>query len=402
MKKQTPIMIATKTLCILSLVFSIVSCASSTQAAENTVPAGYPEFSWDKVPVCIHLGKGEDDFTKKEISFMSQFPLVCIEKNQAAKKHGGMEIGTLVAAKAIKKQNPNSTVLFYMNSNIDYGSMYTTGPILDDDKHPEWAMKNVNGGYVTALGGKRRIFDPSNPDMRRWWHDLIKDMVSNKEIGGVFIDALPKYAATPDARREQWGAEKYEAAYAGVHTMLDSLHADLKGMNKMMIANYLRGNTDMMEDMGTHFFDHTDGAMMEHLAVLGTAEKENIANDIELIAEAGRRGKIVVVKGWPRHIFTDRSTYASLTPAQIEADAREDIVFPLACFLVGAGDYAYFCYSWGYGSRDGGLIDYDEYKKPLGKPLADAVKNGWVYTRSFENADVWLDIENKKAEINWK
>lgn len=403
MKKKIPFfnrMI--KMICVLGLAVSAVACAGA-QAEENAAPAGYPEFSWETVPVCLHFSKRDDaaDFTDEEISYMADFPIICIEKNQSYKKYGGMEIGTLVAARALKAKNPNTTVLFYMNSNIDWGAYYTTGPMLTDDNRPEWAMKNINGDYVTVHDGARRVFDPSKPEVRRWWHEFVMNVVSDDAIGGVFIDALPKYTATPETRKKQWGEERFYQIYDGLHTMLDSLHAELQGMDKIMIANYLRGNSEVMEDMGTHFFNHTDGAMLEHLAVLSSDTKEYIANDIELIAQAGREGKIVVVKGWPtHHMFSGPAPQR--TQEQKEAEAREQITFPLACFLAGAGKYAYFCYSWAYRETDGGLIDFDEYKRPLGEPKADAVREGWIFTRSFEHADIWVDVENKKAEINWK
>ena len=28
--------------------------------------------------------------------------------------------------------------------------------------------------------------------------------------------------------------------------------------------------------------------------------------------------------------------------------------------------------------------------------------NGWVLTRKYEHADVWVDLENKTSKIDWK
>ena len=50
-----------------------------------------------------------------------------------------------------------------------------------------------------------------------------------------------------------------------------------------------------------------------------------------------------------------RYEYEHLQYDELERIARNDIVFPLACFLIGAGEYAYFCYSWGYRDTDGGV-----------------------------------------------
>jgi len=84
------------------------------------------------------------------------------------------------------------------------------------------------------------------------------------------------------------------------------------------------------------------------------------------------------------------------------ARARENITFPLACFLIAAQKHSYFCYTWGYRENHGSLDWYEEFDKPLGAPKRDAIKNGWIYTRSFEYAAVWVDLESKTATIKWK
>ena len=48
------------------------------------------------------------------------------------------------------------------------------------------------------------------------------------------------------------------------------------------------------------------------------------------------------------------------------------------------------------------LKDFPEYDKLLGIPRGPAKKDGYIYTREFEQASVWLDIENEKARIKWK
>tara|TARA_B100000809_G_scaffold144339_1_gene141919 strand:+ start:7969 stop:8103 length:135 start_codon:yes stop_codon:yes gene_type:complete len=36
------------------------------------------------------------------------------------------------------------------------------------------------------------------------------------------------------------------------------------------------------------------------------------------------------------------------------------------------------------------------------EPPVDAVKNGYIYIRSFEHLDVTLDIDNNTEVLNWK
>ncbi len=56
--------------------------------------------------------------------------------------------------------------------------------------------------------------------------------------------------------------------------------------------------------------------------------------------------------------------------------ARENITFPLACFLVAAQPYSYFCYSWGYRDQHGSLDSYPEFEKPLGEPTGRCRTDG--------------------------
>ncbi|MFI3331639.1 MAG: putative glycoside hydrolase [Rikenellaceae bacterium] len=380
--------------------FTLILCSVNLFAQKPT--EAYPDFSWDKVSVCIHLGKSTDDFTAKETKFLSRFPIVCLEKNQGLNKHGAMELGTIAAGKAIKEYNPDTKILFYFNSCIDFGEMYMTGYMLSDDANPDWAVKSLNGEYVLIRNRtNRRMYDYSNDNMREWWVSTARKWTRNKYIDGVFIDAIPKYAASTPTRKKQWGEEKFNAIYAGLHSALSELKTELNG-EKLMIGNFLRGNEKIMPDMGTHFHDYTDGGMIEHLGILTCSPKEHIAKDIELIQDAAKRKKIVVVKAWPTFNFMEMGDMKNKSQKVKETKAREDIVFPLACFLVGAGEWAYFCYSWGYEHTQGGLVDYAEYNKPLGKPLGDAVKTDWVYTREFERASVWVDLESRQAKINWR
>ncbi len=43
----------------------------------------------------------------------------------------------------------------------------------------------------------------------------------------------------------------------------------------------------------------------------------------------------------------------------------------------------------------------DELTRPLGPPLGPPKKNGYEYTRSFKQVNVWLNVETNKARIEW-
>jgi hypothetical protein len=86
---------------------------------------------------------------------------------------------------------------------------------------------------------------------------------------------------------------------------------------------------------------------------------------------------------------------------------KENVNFPLAVFLIIAEENAYFSYTTGVNalSSSSDLWDtsfIDEFQYFLGEPLGDPVKNGYIYERSFENLDLWVNIETKETVFNWK
>jgi hypothetical protein len=50
-----------------------------------------------------------------------------------------------------------------------------------------------------------------------------------------------------------------------------------------------------------------------------------------------------------------------------------------------------------------GTLDFiDEFHYFIGAPLGAPIKNGYIYERSFENLDLWVNIETKETVFNWK
>ena len=82
--------------------------------------------------------------------------------------------------------------------------------------------------------------------------------------------------------------------------------------------------------------------------------------------------------------------------------AREQITFPLACFLVAAGNHSYFQYSWGWDADCGTFDWHPEFDKPLGPPRGEAKRDGGSYAREFAHASVSVNLETKAARIDWK
>ena len=85
---------------------------------------------------------------------------------------------------------------------------------------------------------------------------------------------------------------------------------------------------------------------------------------------------------------------------------KDAVEFPLAMHLISAEKYTYFGY---LGTVDATqdkymyLTDYiPELNRPLGEPLGPPTKEGYIFTRSFEYVDVWLNMETEECKLTWR
>jgi len=83
--------------------------------------------------------------------------------------------------------------------------------------------------------------------------------------------------------------------------------------------------------------------------------------------------------------------------------AEASLTYPLAIFLVAAGEHSYFRAHEGYSAdkNDHWMRWFEAYNKPLGAPLGPAKKKGYQYIRHFKHAKVFVDVKERKAQIKW-
>ena len=352
----------------------------------------FPKFSWDRVPVYIHFGDN-GGLTDEEVKFVaSHTNFVCLEKAHGMRVHGSSEKGIFADTIRLKAANPDLKLIYYWNTFLDY-SMFNAHEVYE--QHPEWWLKTLDGSLDKKNGSLKR-YDLSNPDVREWWSDEVKKAVINGPCDGVFADAFPQIASP--ANIDLWGQEKYDAIQAGLVETL-KLTREKIGKDNIIMFNGIR-NTDSL-NLGMDYLPYTDAATMEHFGHFHSTSKESMAQDMADMIAAGKRGKMVVMKGWPGFDFT-QGEIRDVPYKTLLTRARDKITFPLACFLIAAQEHSYFCYTWGYRDNHGSLDWYDEFDKPLGTPKGDAIRRGWTYNRSFQHAEVWVNIESREAKIDWK
>ena len=357
-----------------------------------------PFFSWNRFPVYLHFGKSAGALTDEEVEFVARAcDFVCLEKGHGKDRFGSTEKGIAFDARRLKAANPNIKVLFYWNAFLNY-------PIYDAcqtvKRHPEWLFRD-SGGEAIYKEGRLEQYNLLNGEFRRWWASMAGKAVREYGCDGIFMDAVNQ-AKRPVWMNRGWGKGSEHLLTEAVIDMMERANREM-GADALLIYNGLRSSDQTGQTTGGEYLPYADGAKVEHFTAFASKAPKSISADIDAISEAARSGKIVIVKGWPDPDFTWlNKEKMRLGPAKLAAEAREKIVFSLACFLIAARENCYFCYSWGYRELHGSLLAYPQLQIPPGRPKGDAEKTGLVYTRSFENVDVWVDLARRKANIQWR
>lgn len=310
----------------------------------------FPAFSWDKVPRTMLIRKSKA-YTDKEIRAIAEnYDLVVLEKANGAGL-GSVSIGMKDTGARLKAINPNIKVLFYWNSRIffgHYGIDTTISQHMD-----EWISKTffIRDGLKTYVR--------ENPDFLKWWVGCSEKMISDPGIDGTFVDkaGVPIY-------------------------MLDALYQATPVENLVM-----NNNSSARQRIG-----YVDGTYREGWT--GGGNPDVIAETIAIGRETGLNQKMQILRMPAKRVSTPRQLEDSL-------DSR------LAIFLIFAEKYAYFyvqatvdatepMWKWECSYAD-------QLQRPLGQPLGPYMRDNYVYVRSFEHCDVYLNLNRgTPTRILWK
>ena len=376
---------------------------NSITPSASTPAVGMPAFSWDTLPLYIHVRKATK-FSPEELKHLASFPLITLEKTTGVKDYGSTEAGTIEAAKAIKTINPAAKVLFYRNVIVHYSGY-----------HADEQLNSIPNAFLVSTKGTQKLvrntnkaYDLSNPRLREWWIEAATKTCNHPSVDGLFLDGNVKVLSSYLKRTLPAG--KKEAIVDGFDEMM---RATRKATNpgKLIIANILRARFD---NGGLEFMDYFDGSYLEGFehAVAGINQADYLAKGIATAQTAARQGKIIA--------FTLNVGQATMSDdidevhghlKNFESIDQGRVNYCIALFLVIAEQHSYLCLHDGYDinprrrkptSNALWLKTLPEYQKKLGKPQGLATKNGYRYSREFEHASVELDIEAGKADIKWK
>ena len=356
----------------------------------------YPTFSWDSVPLYMHVRKATA-FTDDEIEYLARFPLIAFEKATGHKSYGTVEEGTLRAARAVKRINPEAKILYYRNVLVHYG-----GYGADE------ALAGIPGRFLVGRNGNTKLvrkrvpaYDLSDPQLRQWWVEACRTVAADPAIDGLFIDGNIK-ALEPGYLRRDIGERKKRAVLDGYREMMKETR-DAIGPGKLMLANIVRARFAKSGLEYLHYFDGSYLEGFEH-AVSGLSREEYMAKGIDAAQTAARQGYVIALTlGLGEAAKSEMGIDDTRKRLAENSEVRERLTYCLAIFLVCAEKHSYFYAHDGYDAvrSKTWLTRFPEYDRPLGPPKGPARRDGYVYTRQFEHLDVWVDIEAERARLSW-
>ena len=357
----------------------------------------FPKFNWETTPMYYHFGDIDRVLEPEEIQFISdRTDFICMEKSHAYNLLGDQVLGTKHEVEAFHEVKPEIKVLFYYNSYVAwpfprFNKEFTPDGIAKNEELTKFLARDPKTGKLlekTRGPAFSYYFDALNPEFREWWVASAIEGVKISGADGIFIDRM-----NVDENADYHVDDIAELAKAKGE-MMAALKEQL-GPDKILIGNNAARTKEV--------FPHCDAFMFEHYNATVT-NKENLLKEWGDMARIAEAGKISIYRfGAKGKGKNDITTGATKTDG-IEKRSHDQLEFHQACYLIGAQPYSYFQWNWGWNLEDGNLVDYPSLQKPLGKPTGvfKRVKpDGWIFTREFEHASVWVDTEARKAKITW-
>ncbi|VGO13138.1 hypothetical protein PDESU_01692 [Pontiella desulfatans] len=361
----------------------------------------YPDFSWDTLPMAARVSAPSPLSDEYAELMATSYPRLALGGNSDYGYEYNEE-GIHATAAQLKSFNPNVHLMTYRNSGVHFNGWAAN----TNFNQAEWCKYTLdedgNRQYDTASGGQYQ-YNHDHPGLRKWWVDVAASLVEDPNIDGISIDK-----ANGGDNPVQNDAGELEAPDGRVQSYIDLKERCPEGT--ILNGNILRtqrfgGNRELL-----HIYN---GSYLESWAKNGNRlvmmnRADSICASIQLIREARVKGYFVEVNypelKWHKSDNEDASDMVADGREQEVRDImQETFQVPLAYHLITLEPYSYFSYQVDTGEEFGyhPKAHFDEFRNPLGEPLGPPVRNGYIYTRSFEHVDVWLDVENDACQLIW-
>jgi hypothetical protein len=351
---------------------------------------------------------------------------------------------TVQQARIMKRINPNFKFFVYQNSEL--------GPLTKEasqtiNEHPQWWCRDDSGVPIKTPQGY--FLNHSRSDVRAWYNNYplhVFGADAKELLDGLFNDGMD-YSPFPTATSRT----RYNAWFEGKMKLADEARAIYGGLNEGEVwGNGGLGVTGRYNNItyDGHLvnwhpgMDHIDTGFLEGAgsfwyenSTTGEWIPEYLEIFLESVINVSTAGKTVIlhfspgpsnvpILQYPRNSTTSSNKFLALTwqgPVKIPetADgvrkaAAEVLEQALAPFLIVANEHVFLQYAWFYEVQDGNIpcpsgIEcgmpsswYPEFSKPLGAPTGPAVKNGYIWTREFAHASVYVDTRSRySSKITW-
>mmetsp|Transcript_5036 Transcript_5036/g.15329 ORF Transcript_5036/g.15329 Transcript_5036/m.15329 type:complete len:443 (+) Transcript_5036:20-1348(+) len=352
---------------------------------------------------------------------------------------------TVAQARILKKMNPKFKFLVYQNSELGPLTQAATRTI---NEHPEWWCRDDSG---VPIGTKQGYFlNHTLADVREWYNNYPLQVFGDEAkdlLDGIFNDGM---GYSPNSLHNT-NLARHDAWFAGKMKLGDEARALYGGLN----GGEVWGNGGIGDTAVYHNFTY-DGqpvnwrTTMEHLDTgflegggsfwyENTTTGEWIPEQFELFLESvinvSTAGKSAVLHfspgtSFPPFVNLPQNATPSYnkfiacswegpvklptTADGVRQAAADVLVQALAPFLIVVNENVFLQYSWFYEMQDGNIpcprgiecgmpsVWYPEFSKPLGPPKGPAVKNGYIWTREFAHASVYVDVRSRSASrVTW-
>ena len=341
-----------------------------------------PLFSWDTVPVFIHMCNDSGPFNDTTLEYIATYPIVTIEKGQGINSNNTMpynyssqyeESKIEESCKNVKLINDSIICIFYYNSMLDWNMYYFHIQLLNE---PNYWLKDDNGVVVRQSGDKSfpqppngmLVYDFREEDVIQFFIDKCINMTKSKWIDGCFVDRANQNLDSSQFNNYSFSDNDKTYFKNGHDYMLSKLTQTLMDNNQsiMISNNYV-----------------TPGVIATQIEGFYASE-----GSIKLLMGYVNQGLLV-------------EAHAGYQTDGIDNHCQ-NIINSLSAFLIAAGEYSYYGCSQGWYIQPDWIVNHSEYHKPLGKPNGPATLNNGVYSRSFGiGTKVTFNTSNNVGTIEW-
>lgn len=352
---------------------------------------------------------------------------------------------TVEQARIFKQLNPNFKFLVYQNAELGPLTQNATAII---NNHPEWWCRDDEGNPLKTRQGY--YLNHSVPELREWYNSYPLQVFGEDAkdlLDGIFNDGMG-YNPTELPNTNQARVDQYFDGKMKLADEATALYGSLNGgevwgngavgvtarYNNFTYNGELVSFRTCLDHMETGFLEGAGGFWYEN-STTGEWIPDFFQTFLQGVINASTANKTVILHFSPGPAFppiiyyppNPEPSYNQFLAVQwagpkqlpntsegVRQAAADALVQTLAPFLIVANEHVFLQYAWFYEVQDGNIpcpagIEcgmpsawYPEFSKPLGPPKGPAVNDGYVWTREFEHASVYVDARSRYASnITW-